>query len=395
MSLRDFTGERFIPGQGGSQIAYEHLHRYRFALQFAAGKRVLDVAAGAGYGSALLATVAGRVWAVDRDEVSVRHARAAYGSENLLYARGDALSLPLSSGSVDVVVAMEVLEHVEDQEQLVAELSRVVARGGTVLISTPNKAVYSDARNYRNPFHIHELYRDEFLTLLGRHFDVIQIVEQQVRAGSLILNPEDCAGGAEILAMPVGNTPGTGPMYFLAVCGIGRGAAPLPAASAFLDTGDALLVEWEERILAAGVEIERLNQEVLKLGSWSRQLEQGLQERDSTIQRTREELAREIAARDDILSQLRAELSERARWTQRVEESVRERNRTIEELQSEMAREIARRDLAYEGLHAEFTDRGRWAQELDREIAARDAYIEDVKRRLAYRIMAKIGILPQ
>jgi SAM-dependent methyltransferase len=395
MSFPDFTGERFIPGQGGSQIAYEHLHRYRFALGFSAGKRVLDVAAGDGYGSALLATSAKSVWAIDRDEVSVQYARNTYGSDHLLFARGDALSLPLLSRSMEVVVAMEVLEHVEDQEKLVEELSRVVTRGGVVLISTPNKAIYSDARNYHNPFHIHELYRDEFLALLGRHFDVIQIVEQQVRAGSLILNPDDRTGGSEILAQPAGPAAGVGSMYFLAVCGIGREAVPVPSASAFLDTGDTLLVEWEARLLAAGSEVERLNQEVLNLGSWGRGLEKDLHERDLAIQRIREELAREIAAREAILSQLRSELNARAEWARRVEESVRERDRTIEALQEEMAREITRRDQAYERLHGEFVDRGRWAQSLSREIEVRNARNEDLKRRFVYRILAKIGFLPQ
>ena len=62
-----FTGERFIPGEGGAQIAYEHLHRYLFAMRWARGRRVLDVAAGSGYGAALLARVAEAVWALDLD----------------------------------------------------------------------------------------------------------------------------------------------------------------------------------------------------------------------------------------------------------------------------------------------------------------------------------------
>ena len=45
-----FTGERFIPGVQG-EIWLEHWHRYHFAARWAAGKRVLDVACGEGYGS--------------------------------------------------------------------------------------------------------------------------------------------------------------------------------------------------------------------------------------------------------------------------------------------------------------------------------------------------------
>ena len=52
-----FTGERFIPGAKG-EIWIEHWHRYHFATRWAKGKRVLDVACGEGYGTALLARVA-------------------------------------------------------------------------------------------------------------------------------------------------------------------------------------------------------------------------------------------------------------------------------------------------------------------------------------------------
>jgi hypothetical protein len=48
----DFTGERFLPGVPG-EIAYEHWHRYAFALRHVRGKRVLDAACGEGYGTSI------------------------------------------------------------------------------------------------------------------------------------------------------------------------------------------------------------------------------------------------------------------------------------------------------------------------------------------------------
>ncbi len=198
MNVPDFTGERFIPGQGGAQITYEHLHRYYFARRWAAGKEVLDVAAGVGYGASLLGREALRVWAIDIDARSLQHARRTYGASHLEFLQGDAMHLPFRSRSLDLVVAFEVLEHVEPQEELVAELARVVRENGTVLISTPNKATYSDARGYHNPFHVRELYRNEFGDLLGRHFPAIHILHQQVRAGSFLQGEPGAAAGAEI-----------------------------------------------------------------------------------------------------------------------------------------------------------------------------------------------------
>ena len=170
MSVVEFTGERYVPGTGGFQIAYEHLHRYLFAARWAAGKSVLDVGTGVGYGASMLAQVAQCVCAVDRDASSLRYARETFGRDNLFFIQADASHLPFRSRSFDVVAALEVLEHVTEQEGLVRELARVARPGGAVLISTPNRATYSDARDYSNPYHVREFYRDEFLLLLKKHF---------------------------------------------------------------------------------------------------------------------------------------------------------------------------------------------------------------------------------
>ena len=62
----EFTGERYVPAEDG-QIKYEHLHRYALSLNFVSGKRVLDMASGEGYGSALLGSAAASVIGVDID----------------------------------------------------------------------------------------------------------------------------------------------------------------------------------------------------------------------------------------------------------------------------------------------------------------------------------------
>src|SRR5438067_11310347 len=73
--LIEWTGERCVPWTDDLQVIYEHYHRYAFAARFAAGKRVLDLASGEGYGSALLAATAERVVGLDIDPATVEHAR--------------------------------------------------------------------------------------------------------------------------------------------------------------------------------------------------------------------------------------------------------------------------------------------------------------------------------
>ena len=164
-----FTGERFLPTEAGN-IALEHLHRYFQAREIAAGKVVLDIASGEGYGSAILAEAALSVTGVDISDEAVAHARRRYQRDNLQYLVGDCAQIPLPDASVDMVVSFETIEHHNRHEEMLREIKRVLREDGVLLISSPDKKYYSDELNYSNPYHVKELYRDEFEALIGRHF---------------------------------------------------------------------------------------------------------------------------------------------------------------------------------------------------------------------------------
>src|SRR6476646_11769522 len=145
----EFTGERYVPGTVG-EIAHEHWHRYAFARSFVGGRRVLDVACGEGYGSALLGGVAAHVTGVDIDLRTLAHARAAYaGRANVEFIEGSAAALPLPDASVDVVVSFETIEHLPalDQPRMLAEFARVLSSDGFLILSSPNRPEYSEGRN--------------------------------------------------------------------------------------------------------------------------------------------------------------------------------------------------------------------------------------------------------
>jgi 2-polyprenyl-3-methyl-5-hydroxy-6-metoxy-1,4-benzoquinol methylase len=77
--------------------------------------------------------------AVDINADDVEHARSINTDvDGLEYAVQDALHLTLKSDHFDVVVCLEVIEHVEDPRALVHELARVVKPGGTVIITCPS-----------------------------------------------------------------------------------------------------------------------------------------------------------------------------------------------------------------------------------------------------------------
>lgn len=193
-----FTGERMTTGMQG-QIEIEHLHRYFLARDAARGLDVLDIACGEGYGSALLAQVARSVVGVDVSREAVSFAQDAYRRDNLRFLTGDGRDIPVADASVDLIVSFETLEHLYEQERLVAEFRRVLRPGGLLIISTPDRNVYSPDGSVPNPHHVRELDQAEFLKLLKLAFPSIRLFLQRPMIGSAILPLEAEAGDAPAL----------------------------------------------------------------------------------------------------------------------------------------------------------------------------------------------------
>ena len=165
----EFTGERMVPEAADPATFWHHVYRYRFALPYCQGLEVLDVACGEGYGCASLRTGgARRVLGVDLSADACSHARARYGVEAVA-APGDATTLP--AASLDVVVSFETIEHIPSPEAFVRECARLLRPGGRLVISSPNRELYR-LRNGLNRFHCSELSEQEFLDVVGRHFDI-------------------------------------------------------------------------------------------------------------------------------------------------------------------------------------------------------------------------------
>jgi SAM-dependent methyltransferase len=178
-------------------LSYEHWHRYRYAVPFVAGKTVLDIASGEGYGSAFLADHADQVYGVDVSEETVQHARQAYVRNNLRFVQGSADDIPISGEHrFDVIVSFETIEHLDApaQERFAREVKRLLRPDGVLLISTPNRATYAGAGEHKNPYHLHEFTRDEFVRFLRQHFEHVQMLSQHVYPISYIWNIDGPSG---------------------------------------------------------------------------------------------------------------------------------------------------------------------------------------------------------
>lgn len=161
------TGERTVPGIEHENYWYRRHEAVYLALAGGCGGAVvLEAGCGEGYGADLLAGTARRVLALDHDVTTVAHVALRY--PRLAVARANLVALPVPDDAVDVVVSLQVVEHLWEQERFLRECRRVLRPGGRLLVSTPNRITFSPGRaTPLNPFHTRELDPGELAGLVG------------------------------------------------------------------------------------------------------------------------------------------------------------------------------------------------------------------------------------
>jgi len=240
--LIEWTGERCVPWAPDIQVVYEHYHRYLWAQPLVTDRRVLDLGSGEGFGPAILAESAKSVVGVDIDPLTVEHARLNYRREGLEFREGSATDLSdFADGSFDAVVLFELIEHVAEQDDVMREVARVLAPGGLLILSTPDRRTYSAEADQANPFHEKELTLDELRDLLGARFENVELLNQRAATGSTIDTLEDRDGshlrvrierageGWDVAEPP--------PPYYLVAVASNAALPVLPAESTLSDHG--------------------------------------------------------------------------------------------------------------------------------------------------------------
>jgi len=159
----------------------EHRSRYHFANNYVAGRTVLDIACGTGFGGPILLRQgkAARVIGMDMSWDGLMQARRELVPGYHL-CRADGTRLPLPDGALDAITSFETLEHIPRYEDFVAELRRVLSPGGVLILPTPN-ALYTRPVDGvpRNPFHVREFTPGELRALLGEHFGQVELLGQR------------------------------------------------------------------------------------------------------------------------------------------------------------------------------------------------------------------------
>jgi len=164
------TGERTLPDVPEENYWYRrHLAVYEWIAERVWGRRVVDLACGEGYGSAILARHARSVVGVDANPEAFEHATLKYTTERVTFERD---MVETWRGDVDCVVFLQTIEHVRDPDAVMAHIRDLAGDHGVAFVSTPNLLTLAEpgAEKSGNPWHVKEYRAGEFRELCARHF---------------------------------------------------------------------------------------------------------------------------------------------------------------------------------------------------------------------------------
>jgi O-antigen biosynthesis protein len=415
-----FTGERFIPTEQG-RIRLEHYHRYAIVLDVVKEKNVLDVACGEGYGSYFMAEVARSVVGVDISDEAVQHASKTYKKPNLAFQQGSATNLNFADASFDVVVSFETIEHLAEQAQMLAEIRRVLRPDGVLVISSPNRPIYSEESGEHNEFHVKELDFQEFHKLLSIQFPGIHYFGQRMLMGSVIqsLDGRQSAYRAwhdDGISLKPNAGQLTDPVYFVAICG--SDSANLPKIDMSVLYPDKLdlvkhyvgFAKWAQSLNITVSERDRqiatlnqavterdgqltnlnlamydsnqqfadINKVVVKLNEQIASLNQSVAEREGQIAN----LNQAIAKRDGQIGNLNQAIAESEVQIANLNQTVSEREVQIASLNQA----VSEREVQISNLSDETVRRGEWALRLDAELKEMRARLLEVTQSNSWRM---------
>jgi SAM-dependent methyltransferase len=187
------TGERTLPDVPEENYWYRrHLAVYRWIAARCEGLRVVDMACGEGYGSAVLAGQAAQVTGVDANPEAHEHARLRYSAPGLRFERGLVEEWE-QEAPWDAIVFLQTIEHVPEPAALLRRFAGLLAPQGVAYVSTPNRLTLAPAGAERsdNPWHVREYTPGEYRDMVAPEFGTLEMLglfhARKLRAHELAL----------------------------------------------------------------------------------------------------------------------------------------------------------------------------------------------------------------
>jgi len=421
--LPEFTGERLIPGEVDIDLLNEHMARYHFAVRLARAKRVLDAGCGAGYGSAELADVAESVTAIDTAPVAVEYGRAHYAFPNLAFEQASCTQMPFADGAFDLVVAFEVIEHLENWRDFLQEVRRVLAPAGQLIVSTPNRLYYTESRGTEgaNPFHVHEFDFDEFTRELKQFFPYVSMFLENHIEGVTFQPFQPLEPGHTVETRVDAAEPAPDDShFFLAVCAhrpqignptfvyvprvanvlrererhIAKLEGELATKDQWLDKAQLDLAEFDREHQKLLVMFRAQKEELEQSNRWAEELNAALAARGARIDELQEELARDqenartvVAAYNAKIAALEQEGHERAQWALDIEAHLTAEIRKIAEA-------LTQTGATLEQTERDLQERTAWAHRLEEEKRQLEDLLHMVRASRWVKLGRKVGLGP-
>ncbi len=164
----DYFEER----KGATEHDERRVHEYIESQMDQNANSILDVGCGSAWVAKRYLKQDKKVFSFDISSINVKKAKKLYPDKNHNGITGDSFFLPLKTGSIDCVIASEIIEHVISPKDFANELFRVVKPGGCLIITTPYKEILRYSLcihcNQKTPInaHIHSFDEETLIKLI-------------------------------------------------------------------------------------------------------------------------------------------------------------------------------------------------------------------------------------
>ena len=181
--MNNYNKERYNPLDNPAQdtfIKLEHLGRYLFACDYlkkhSITENVLDIACGTGYGCYLLSKQIKNVVGIDKN---IEEVELQYKKDNITFIEEDIDKTDLTS-TYQAIVCFETLEHVNNPNRLLKQISKSLSSKGLFLLSIPNEKYEKLDENGNNLdiYHKTIFKLDDLLDQLKNDFNMVELFGQ-------------------------------------------------------------------------------------------------------------------------------------------------------------------------------------------------------------------------
>lgn len=161
------TAERVSLDPANNYILQRSIKAYLEAANIVSGN-VLELGTGSGYGIEVIAPKTNKFVTVDKFRCEAIENLPSDGKIEFLQMIFPPLK-GVADNSFDYVISFQVIEHIEDDNDYVSEIARVLKKGGKFICTTPNIKMSLS----RNPWHVREYTIDQLDSILKKKFSSV------------------------------------------------------------------------------------------------------------------------------------------------------------------------------------------------------------------------------